>query len=211
MQRWALTILRALLGYHTLGHNQSALAYGRDVLSGPLRELERVLVAVRSGQFLPDSTRSGRWLQHSPGTASSDSSALPGSKSWQLVDKPAPPGSPSSSSSSSSDSSEAASDSDDGDEEKVVGAAHFVELVLGKAFLSVVENKGSRLLHILNGNSVRLLCGRSYGKNFRAVSDLAGDSDNFCRTCFPTGCRSVLQSWRICVCCPSHAVECGLH
>ena len=154
MQRWALTILRALLGYHTLGHNQSALAYGRDVLSGPLRELERVLVAVRSGQFLPDSARSGRWLQHSPGTASSDSSALPGSKSWQLVDKPAPPGSPSSSSSSSSDSSEAASDSDDGDEEKVVGAAHFVELVLGKAFSECCGKQRQSTLHILNGNSV---------------------------------------------------------
>ena len=121
----------------------------------------------------------GRWLQHSPRAASSDSSASPGSKSWQLIDRPETADSPSSSSSSS----EAASDSDDGDEEKVVGAAHFVELVLGKPFLSVVENKGSRLLHILNGNSVRLLCVRSYGKNFRAVADLAGDSDNFCRTC----------------------------
>ena len=166
------------------------------MLSGPLRELERVLVAVRSGQFLPDSTRSGRWLQHSPGTA--------GSKSWQLVDKPAPPGSPSSSSSSSSDSSEAASDSDDGDEEKVVGAAHFVELVLGKAFLSVVENKGSRLLHILNGNSVRLLCGRSYGKNFRAVSDLSVAPvfppavDRFCS---PGGSASAApRGKRLCLC-----------
>ena len=53
--------VRSSLGYHASGAAESALLYARDALAGPLRELERVLLHVRSGRFNPDITRSGRW------------------------------------------------------------------------------------------------------------------------------------------------------
>ena len=58
---------QSLLGYHSLGSNLSTLSYSRDALAGPLRELEDLLQCVRDGRFLPDSTRSGRWVSTLPG------------------------------------------------------------------------------------------------------------------------------------------------
>ena len=52
---------RTLLGYHSLGVNRSALNYSRDALAGPLRDLARVIGLIRTNQFNPDDTRSGRW------------------------------------------------------------------------------------------------------------------------------------------------------
>jgi hypothetical protein len=51
--------VRQILGYHVTGSSQSALRYSRDELASPLRELDRVLEMIRSGQFKPDASRSG--------------------------------------------------------------------------------------------------------------------------------------------------------
>ena len=63
---------RRLLGYHVEVGDRSMLEYSRDAQAGPLRELEMVLDAIREGRFLPDATRSGRWIQghrsEAPGT-----------------------------------------------------------------------------------------------------------------------------------------------
>eukprot|EP00971_Amphidinium_carterae_P205322 4075265-Amphidinium_carterae.1 len=53
--------VRALLGGHVSASDASILTYSRDELAGPLRQLGRVLAAVRSGAFDPDATRSGRF------------------------------------------------------------------------------------------------------------------------------------------------------
>eukprot|EP00971_Amphidinium_carterae_P323509 6429083-Amphidinium_carterae.1 len=55
--------VRALLGGHVSASDVSILTYSRDELAGPLRQLGRVLEAVRSGTFDPDATRSGRFQQ----------------------------------------------------------------------------------------------------------------------------------------------------
>ena len=52
---------RRLLGYHTKPRDRSLLEYSRDGMAGPLRDLCKVLLSVKSGVFRPDSTRSGRW------------------------------------------------------------------------------------------------------------------------------------------------------
>ena len=51
---------RLVLGGHTSAV-RSALVYSRDSLGRPLRMLEKLLLEVRRGQFLPDATRGGRF------------------------------------------------------------------------------------------------------------------------------------------------------
>ncbi len=52
---------RRLLGAHAAVKDRSMLEYSRDAMGQPLRSLDSILEAVRSGAFLPDSTRSGRF------------------------------------------------------------------------------------------------------------------------------------------------------
>ena len=59
-------VKRQLLGYHVTSSQQSSLHYSRDELAEPLRELEKVLAAVRAGTFKPDSTRSGYFVSPLP-------------------------------------------------------------------------------------------------------------------------------------------------
>ena len=51
---------RLVLGGHT-SNVRSAMVYSRDALGRPLRLLERLLKEIRTGKFLPDATRSGRF------------------------------------------------------------------------------------------------------------------------------------------------------
>lgn len=61
--------VRRHLGYHVQADDVSALTYSRDAASHPLRCLEQVLGAIRSGRFDPDATRSGYF--HPTGAAAS--------------------------------------------------------------------------------------------------------------------------------------------
>jgi hypothetical protein len=54
--------VRRFLGHHTKAEDGSLLIYGRDNAAAPLRALEMLLHAVRTGAFIPDSTRSGRFV-----------------------------------------------------------------------------------------------------------------------------------------------------
>ena len=60
---------RTLLGHHEL-QSQSLACYSRDMLSRPLALYESMLLNIRTGYFLPDETRSGRFLQRKPDAAS---------------------------------------------------------------------------------------------------------------------------------------------
>ena len=50
---------RRLLGYHTAKGDKTMEIYSRDSMAGPLRDLDGLLMKIRSGSFLPDATRSG--------------------------------------------------------------------------------------------------------------------------------------------------------
>ena len=82
---------QTLLAHHSTGA-LSTLAYSRDALSGPLRQLEEMLKQVREGSFCPDATRSGYFAraQGSEAGASVDlGSWLPISKAGSLDGLPA--------------------------------------------------------------------------------------------------------------------------
>ena len=52
-----------LLSHHSTGP-RSNLAYARDVLSGPVRRLQHMLLQVRNSTFHPDATRSGYFVRN---------------------------------------------------------------------------------------------------------------------------------------------------
>jgi hypothetical protein len=54
---------RKFLGHHCNGQEETVLAYSRDSMAGPLRRLRVVLDDIAARRFLPDSTRSGRWVE----------------------------------------------------------------------------------------------------------------------------------------------------
>ena len=54
--------VRRLLGYHIRKDEKSMEAYSRDSVAGPLRELCSVIAKIQQETFLPDSTRSGRFV-----------------------------------------------------------------------------------------------------------------------------------------------------
>ena len=55
---------RAILGGHCMGHS-STITYSRDAMARPLMVLEGMLSDVRRNVFLPDATRSGRFVKAS--------------------------------------------------------------------------------------------------------------------------------------------------
>eukprot|EP00435_Cladocopium_sp_Y103_P051902 s1922_g16.t1 len=58
---------RRILGYHTAGTKESSmLVYSRDAAAGPLRDLCNMLNIIKAGKFLPDQTRSGRFVGMDP-------------------------------------------------------------------------------------------------------------------------------------------------
>eukprot|EP00435_Cladocopium_sp_Y103_P007172 s3690_g2.t1 len=78
---------RLQLGYHTSGFRM-VHTYSRDAAAQPLLELERMLAAVREGTFLPDCTRSGRFIEphgekpteQSQGVSTVQGSSIPAAK-----------------------------------------------------------------------------------------------------------------------------------
>ena len=61
---------RRLLGGHAKQGARTPLEYSRDALAGPLLRLASMYEAIRVGDFMPDSTRSGRWRKRHAGSAS---------------------------------------------------------------------------------------------------------------------------------------------
>ena len=145
---------RTLLGYHSLGSNVSTLSYSRDSLSGPLRELQKVLKSIQLDKFRPDETRSGRIVSDQPAQESTDSS-----------------------SSSVTSSSEA-------DEEQVIhGASHILALLAGQDDYQFLTNEASMVAHIFKLNSERLLCGRGIFDSLVVTPCLDLDKVRICHTC----------------------------
>ena len=68
--------VREILGAH-VSHLQSVIRYSRDALAEPLRVMARMLADIRSGIFMPDTTRSGYFSMNlDPATEEIDSTVI---------------------------------------------------------------------------------------------------------------------------------------
>ena len=64
---------RSILGYHVPPDATSAVTYSRDALAGPMAKFCKVLSDIRTGLFVPDVSRSGRFVHITKKAKQSDS------------------------------------------------------------------------------------------------------------------------------------------
>jgi hypothetical protein len=176
---------RRRLGGHVKPGDRTMAEYSRDELAGPLRDLDRVLTAVRLGVFAPDNTRSGRFA-HDDGAAEVLAEDFPGAETPRLS---AP-----SSDSCSSDSSTVSElvDTDDSSSDDAQICAVAVEVASGSSrhedlpeapASGLVRNLANGILHGAR-DTRRLLCGRAYPQQCAALSDWPVKPWPLCRDCF---------------------------
>ena len=162
---------RRLLGYHSEGRDKSLLTYSRDGMAGPLRLMCRMLDDIKSGTFLPDSTRSGRF----PNEESRADEEREEAKS--------------DASSSSSDGSDNESEVDFESEEaaitEVVGKWDPRAEDLGETDARYARHKVSRCIHVMQdeaGNSFK--CGRRMSHTYLLMEHKPSFMHPLCTTCF---------------------------
>lgn len=162
---------RRLLGYHSEGKDKSLLTYSTNGLAGPLRLLCNMLNDVKSGAFLPDSTRSGRFPienpEHDEGREDAKSDA----------------------SSSSSDGSENESEADFETKEAaiagVVGRWDPGLADLGDVEVRFARHKLSRCMHALQDETgTSFKCGRRMGHTYLLLEEKPDFMHPLCNTCF---------------------------
>ena len=151
-----------MLGYHVSIGDKSMETSARDSLAAPLRDLEAVIVKIRSGAFTPDVTRSGFMT---PG----------GQKADEKAGGEAPASEHASSTCPSSCSSVSSLCSEDDSVE--LSSAE----VAGDNG-SVVRNVATGCFHILSAPG-RLRCGKTFPKVHEIVVDLPLDART-CPRCF---------------------------
>ena len=81
---------RAMLGHHEIP-GQSMACYSRDLLARPLSQYQSMLMNIRHGFFLPDATRSGRFIAGDPSKSVAEdySQMVETAKPWPSVRKAA--------------------------------------------------------------------------------------------------------------------------
>ena len=178
---------QTLLGYHSLGLNMSSLNYSRDALSGPLRELERILGLVRAGNFCPDDTRSGRWT-------STLATAAPSTPASGSAGAPSQDPLPDSESDSSSSQECQSSDSED-DQLVVTDATHSLSLIVESGRYSFMLHDSSAICHVMDKNLDRFLCGRSVFGKYSVCKSLGGDSNRLCHVCNNVALGTIAGQW----------------
>jgi hypothetical protein len=180
---------RRRLGGHVKAGDRSLVEYSRDEMAGPLRELDRVLRAVRAGTFEPDLTRSGRWVSGGGGA--------------EEPSVPCPTASPvtcrASSAASSSSSSSSASEVIDTDEEgssaceEVWNASAVADEVSPVAYPSeelpllpeegLVRNLANGVIHGARSEH-RMTCGRTMPPRHVTLGAWPKRPWPLCRNCF---------------------------
>ena len=179
---------QTLLGYHSRGKSGSSLSYGRDVLAGPLRTLEKVLQDVRESRFKPDSTRSGRWQpQTSQPTASSSTVDAEHKKEQPELETV------SDSSSSAPDLESEGSSADD--TQLLQCVSHSLALVAGDPDFHFLTNVRSGVVHISRKQSDRLLCGRTAFSALKVTSTVDFSVVKACVTCQAVADGLIAGQW----------------
>ena len=80
---------RRILGNHIPKADSSLMAYARDSISAPLRELEKCYAQIRAGEFVPDANRSGMIVNKVVDEAPEQSEATESDESASSAEEPA--------------------------------------------------------------------------------------------------------------------------
>ena len=163
---------RLLLGRHSSSIATSDSYYSRDLLAQPLQDLQDTVDSIREATFLPDCTRSGRFVGKGNGEVASSKAELPPSEEPGAQDDEGSLSEKESTSSSSSDSKEIPS-----------------ELTLqqiGPALeeSGLVKHKKSGIVHKLDSLADgRLICGRKVAEAHLPVPTESAAKAVWCMKC----------------------------
>ena len=169
--------VRRTLGYHMKPGDRMPILYSRDAIAAPLRDLERVLGAIRSDGFRPDLTRSGYFVR---GVGEDARQGLNHADDRY----------------SDVSSSEASIDNDDRDKdleaEELAQDAVLDEWVeygshvaAGGENPDVFRHKSSRFLHVaVDEGGARFKCGRKITESYVHLQSLPRFSTPQCKLCF---------------------------
>ena len=163
------------------------MEYSRDELAGSLRDLDRVLSAVRLGIFDPDATRSGRWIQDE--SALAELSTLHPSAPTPV--RSVPTEEVESSTSGVSSASEVVDTEDASDEEataavvaeEVSPVATFADYLPKIPDEGLMRNLANGVLHGARDES-HLLCGRAFPVQRKILNEWPRRSWPLCKACF---------------------------
>ena len=180
--------VRRIVGHHLDPAAKSAETYSRDSMSPALREVAKVIGSINSGEFAPDSTRSGRFLvpRHEKGD-SPDDMMSEASYEMPFTDNEALAG--------DSDDTATDSSSDAGSEMEpaIDDNTTLWELLkpeLRPALIAVPDDmdnlvhKLSGVVHLRKGDGRRLLCGRTFNERYEHRARGASQECPRCTTCF---------------------------
>ena len=173
---------RRLAGHHLDPSSKSAETYSRDAMSHVLVEVEKVVRMIAGKKFLPDATRSGRFMQQK-------SKVPPAQTASSLVE-----------SDSESDSdieadgfrTDASSDASDGDVPGIPDSTPLLNFVVPELRPSVLNtapgmipwrHSVSLLIHLARDGGERSLCGRHINANYQKLLSVSDESCR-CKTCF---------------------------
>eukprot|EP00435_Cladocopium_sp_Y103_P067650 s333_g30.t1 len=169
--------LRKIMGYHSLGRNNSVFIYGRDNISPALREVTEIVKMVADGLFFPDQTRSGYFLKDD-------------NTSDEKVENIAPSLEELRGDSSSEDSA----DEDEVEHsvtEKAVGTVvgrwtgDFDPEILPKEPDRYLRHGVSRILHLVADESgSALTCGRLTTRTYEKLDEIPKVLHPVCKQCF---------------------------
>ena len=180
--------VRRIVGHHLDPAAKSAETYSRDSMSPALRSVAEVVGAINSGEFAPDSTRSGRFVvpRHEKGD-NPDDMVSEASYEMPFTDTEALAGdSDNTATDSSSDAgSEAGNEIDDN-----TTLWELLKPELRPALVAVPDDmdnlvhKLSGVVHLRKGESNRLLCGRTFNERYEHRARGASQECPQCTTCF---------------------------
>ena len=165
-----------VLGYHTAPGDSMRLLYSRDGIAPAVRDLEKVLSMIRSGEFCPDQTRSGYFPGQAVEPIESEAPEDP------LLHVPV----------SESEPSEDEEDNCCDHEAFEMAAEEICDDWQGPAAdanavrAPMVRHNLSRLIHCLlddSGNTLR--CGRKLSKNYTRLAASPRFLHPTCSRCFP--------------------------
>ena len=164
---------RRILGYHCAGRDKSLLTYSRDGAAEPLRQLCKVISDVKTGSFLPDCTRSGRF----PLGANNEQADMGDSDLGE-----------DSSESSSEDSADESEPDDEIDElacKRVVGSWDPEGGMVFSDDVKFARHRVSRCIHVFEDEGgTHLRCGRRLASTYVILLEKPAFMHPLCNTCF---------------------------
>ena len=179
--------LRRLAGHHLDSTSKSPETYSRDSMAPVMTEISKIIQQIAKQQFLPDATRSGRFLKPSSLQAEipNDGSTVGGEE--EALDDGYDVGEEGHSTDESSDAGGPQEECDEVPDSTPL--LHFVPTELRPYLVEVNpslvpwRNKTSLVVHLAKDDDEKLLCGRQLGASYVMLATVYEDSCR-CKMCF---------------------------